>query len=213
MKSLQLAIGAMALGLTPASAMAAEVFHFDESDPGSFNTNRSVGSAPLGRLTVDAAVTITQIGILADLNGDSDMQFLIFDADTGANLFTSTIQSFIDDGLAYNWSNALSFTFNPGTVYAVGATSSTGGQYAVDQVANEVGDFNFLTGNQNANGPFGASGINLTLNCCDVATAFRTSMAGAVPEPGTWLLMILGFGAIGASMRRSKKPQVTFDFV
>lgn len=25
---------------------------------------------------------------------------------------------------------------------------------------------------------------------------------GAVPEPGTWLLMILGFGAIGASMRR-----------
>jgi hypothetical protein len=28
---------------------------------------------------------------------------------------------------------------------------------------------------------------------------------GAVPEPGAWLMMILGFGAIGASLRRRKQ--------
>lgn len=28
------------------------------------------------------------------------------------------------------------------------------------------------------------------------------SVAAAVPEPGTWLLMLVGFGAVGASMRR-----------
>jgi hypothetical protein len=30
--------------------------------------------------------------------------------------------------------------------------------------------------------------------------------ATAVPEPGTWALMILGFGAIGLTMRRRRRP-------
>jgi hypothetical protein len=32
----------------------------------------------------------------------------------------------------------------------------------------------------------------------------------AVPEPGTWMLMLLGFGAIGFSMRRRKNVRVSF---
>ncbi len=32
---------------------------------------------------------------------------------------------------------------------------------------------------------------------------------GAVPEPGTWLLMLLGFGAIGFSIRRRRRPYLT----
>ena len=29
---------------------------------------------------------------------------------------------------------------------------------------------------------------------------------GAVPEPGTWAMMLLGFGAVGYSLRRRKRP-------
>jgi hypothetical protein len=29
-------------------------------------------------------------------------------------------------------------------------------------------------------------------------------LSSAVPEPSTWAMMLLGFGAIGASMRRSR---------
>lgn len=41
--------------------------------------------------------------------------------------------------------------------------------------------------------------------------AFRVGTMGAVPEPATWLMMILGFGLIGASMRRKKQTlQVSY---
>jgi hypothetical protein len=34
--------------------------------------------------------------------------------------------------------------------------------------------------------------------------------APAVPEPGTWMLMLLGFGAIGFAMRRRRNVRVSF---
>ena len=36
-------------------------------------------------------------------------------------------------------------------------------------------------------------------------------LTGAVPEPATWALMILGFGAVGAAMRR-RKTNVTVSY-
>ncbi|WP_298669591.1 PEPxxWA-CTERM sorting domain-containing protein [uncultured Sphingomonas sp.] len=36
---------------------------------------------------------------------------------------------------------------------------------------------------------------------------------GAVPEPATWALMILGFGAVGAGMRRKAARQTTMRYV
>ncbi|WP_293379098.1 PEPxxWA-CTERM sorting domain-containing protein [Phenylobacterium sp. SCN 70-31] len=39
--------------------------------------------------------------------------------------------------------------------------------------------------------------LNLTLRTAD-------PVAAAVPEPGAWALMILGFGAAGAALRRRR---------
>lgn len=36
------------------------------------------------------------------------------------------------------------------------------------------------------------------------ADTFTIEIPGAVPEPSTWAMMLIGFGAIGASMRRRK---------
>ena len=45
-----------------------------------------------------------------------------------------------------------------------------------------------------------------------VALRGDLQVAAAVPEPGTWMLMLLGFGAIGFAMRSRAKTQVRFQF-
>jgi hypothetical protein len=39
--------------------------------------------------------------------------------------------------------------------------------------------------------------------------AFAEGIAGAVPEPATWAMMILGFGAAGATLRHRRRAPVT----
>jgi hypothetical protein len=51
--------------------------------------------------------------------------------------------------------------------------------------------------------------LDLSGETLDVGTG---SIALSVPEPGTWLLMILGLGAVGFSMRRRQKATVRYQF-
>ena len=49
--------------------------------------------------------------------------------------------------------------------------------------------------------PGEVNGTNGYLTVLPVASG---EIAGAVPEPGTWAMMLMGFGAIGFAMRRRK---------
>jgi hypothetical protein len=62
------------------------------------------------------------------------------------------------------------------------------------------------TGFLNAPGSTATAGIFTltTQGNGQVQTTFSASTA--VPEPATWALMLLGFGAIGVSMRRRRRP-------
>ncbi len=85
---------------------------------------------------------------------------------------------------AYGANGALlqTFTTNAGTGWALRSLA-----------VNNVARLDLVTNNTNGlNNYFGIDNVNFTLNAAP----------GAVPEPATWALMILGFGAVGATMRR-----------
>ena len=46
----------------------------------------------------------------------------------------------------------------------------------------------------------------------DNISVTASGINGAVPEPATWAMMLIGFGAIGASMRRRRKVNATPQF-
>ena len=48
-----------------------------------------------------------------------------------------------------------------------------------------------------SNGTFGGDGLRVT--------ASNAQLAGAVPEPGTWAMMLVGFGAMGVALRRRRR--------
>jgi PEP-CTERM motif len=52
--------------------------------------------------------------------------------------------------------------------------------------------------------PRSGSGQNAQIS--DFAPQNANLAAAAVPEPGTWAMMLMGFGVIGASMRRRRRP-------
>ena len=92
---------------------------------------------------------------------------------------------------------------------------------------NQTGSFTFTTANtfgqvQNPDGSFGtlsvganyargglyqlsATGIPIALQH-DIGFRSYVDVSGAVPEPTTWAMLILGFGLTGAAMRRRREP-------
>jgi hypothetical protein len=53
-------------------------------------------------------------------------------------------------------------------------------------------------------GAFRMSFIQTTGSSSGIAITFGAPVASAVPEPTTWAMMLIGFGAVGYSMRRLK---------
>ena len=139
-----------------------------------------------------------------DLHGNGNLKFLIFNSTTGSLLYQSAAKSFLDTGGGYKFSDAFSFTFNPGTVYGLTAISGVDEDFQVDFIGNTVGNFNFLTGNQNTTGTFGSPGLDTFTFCCDVATALITGPA-PIPEPETYAMMLAGLGLLGLAARRRKQ--------
>lgn len=45
---------------------------------------------------------------------------------------------------------------------------------------------------------------SLLAACCQTPERLNEGVVGVVPEPGTWALLILGFGFAGAVLRRRR---------
>lgn len=93
---------------------------------------------------------------------------------------------------------------NTGNAYDVFLQALLGpGNYTVSVAAYS----NFANGPNLSNGFRGTGSFEGRSNqwAFDILNVNSATQVGAVPEPGTWGLMLIGFGAIGATLRRRRR--------
>ena len=122
-----------------------------------------------------------------------------------------------DAGLSNPFEEALQFTNDLAGVYTITLSTSS---VIIDElflsgssIADTIIPLTFNSGNIYQ---FALDGLTLdpgtyTLNINGHFNGDRSSFGGdvtfaAVPEPATWAMMLIGFGAVGFSMRRRRRP-------
>lgn len=179
-----------------------------------------LGVTSVGEPTTDPHHTIDNEG------GKTDFLILQFDQQVeleAAKFTTYKIGSTKYDGdatIAFGYSNG-SWMTDPlaatstsaqlaalfGNSFAASNVPSTGGQTAVTRSlngSNKVGNI-WLIGAAFTN-PVENCGTKNNKLCYDGFKLSQVAVQTAVPEPATWMMMILGFGFIGGALRRRKAP-------
>ena len=128
------------------------------------------------------------------------------------------------------------FTFNAGQTFTAAVFQSNFGNSVIDSSSTGFLTLDGITvGTCPATGPcFNGPGlpINYTFSpaefsifadgsatlvynqtgCCFIrlgeSTLTLRAVQGAVPEPGTWAMMLIGFGGMGLALRRRRKPMI-----
>jgi hypothetical protein len=141
-------------------------------------------------------------GVGATINGTG---FFAVPGEGGASPSNPAVAVFDLSGL--NWRN-LSFdwgttdTYNSAIVTFVGGTFETFTSSIFNAPNNSTRRVSFSSSQEIASLSLRSEGIAFEID----------NLAGSVPEPGTWMLMILGLGAVGFAMRRRQNANVRFQF-
>jgi hypothetical protein len=145
-------------------------------------------------------VVPTSVGTSADAgtydldvsNGSFDVDALITTNSAG---HATAISGFVNDtdpitGLS-------SYAGADNDLYVTGAWVTFGG---LSFSTTSLGDFNFYNSGQ---GYYGLISSDVDANGYPDGIS-ATAHVAPVPEPATWIMMLVGFGAAGAAMRRAK---------
>lgn len=161
--------------------------------------------------SVSSATSITQLGVYDNLSNGLTAPASIGLWDTSGNLLTSAnigVGEGTLDGL-FRYTTITPFALTAGTNYVIGAyttdlASSLGtGQGGVGTVDPLVTIYWDRFSNFNSSFSF-PSETNSNSGGAWLGANFQFAVA-AVPEPGTWAMMLVGFGIIGYGLRRRRQ--------
>jgi hypothetical protein len=186
-------VAMMAAGGALAGPADAAVYDF------TFLTNDNILGISNGTFTTDASnnivsasgtLTSTNVSILG---GASSLTFTLAGLGAGTagfqvwdNVYNPVSQIFTGNGLGIRLANG-----NYSSIYDVSGFSACPGQTCIS-----IDPTN--------NGPFWNPGDAGTLS-----VRALNNVAGGVPEPATWAMMLIGFGGVGATLRSTRKQTAT----
>lgn len=118
---------------------------------------------------------------------------------TGFTSLSATISSILNNG---NLATNIDFTsvMINGIEFAIGSTGAVEFRYLTDLLLGP-GKTNTITVSGTTYGDGSYSGT----------LSFGNLVAGGVPEPSTWMMMILGIGFAGMALRRRQRVHVSYN--
>lgn len=178
--------------------------------------------------------TSASFGLVSDMRSFTFDWMLATDSNPNYNpLYTPALRFTITNGVAGTakkemiWEGVYNNTYNTTTLgqwYTSGVDDKfyigAGNENAGKSIASWATDSSLAgwyvtgisVGHGGGAGAFHAFADNLTVTGVNGSTTYNfdlTANAGAVPEPASWALMIVGVGAVGGAMRRRKSKVTT----
>ncbi|WP_028964885.1 PEPxxWA-CTERM sorting domain-containing protein [Sphingomonas phyllosphaerae] len=219
MKRVMMAAALAAAGVMAAPAQAATVVH----DAGGSRGTSIFQYGPVGQSFTMVGTSLTSFGFqfqtISTAQTNAALTFALLDGSTlGATVLRQVTgtptagaarQNFwydfdlgglsLTDGATYT-AVVSATTDRLGLVYGPAANATADG-YAGGQLLTTKPAFN--------------ANSNCTTGICDTNFRFASTGAtsGAVPEPATWAMLLLGFGAVGYALRRGRGVRVTRQLV
>jgi hypothetical protein len=218
------AVSAMAIIGSGAPAAAATIF------TGSDGSKASVTVSTLNATTLSVALT-DSIAAVSDANALSGVQFFLSGAGLASVSLTEVSNTLITfgsggvftttTGTPDHWGVGLSGTTLTLETVGPNAISGQPRDLIVDaptspaSVSGNLTNFNpYIQGTGTFDLVVGSAYItaltNHTANITGADFQYSTTagFAGGVPEPATWAMMLVGFGAVGFMMRGSRRKQL-----
>jgi hypothetical protein len=211
-KKLVISMALAAAALTASSASAATtVVSTGASTPDSSWTVTTPGGS-----TSTATVVAPVPGWQPPVPGSQWLRSAPNPAPSGIYTFThlfnlsniGKVQSLVLTWLADN--QVVDVKVNGVSVYGPFATSENVSQFGTVQIASADLATPLFTDGQNKMEWFVYNRVLSGTNNGGLSSTTRITTS--VPEPGTWLLMILGLGAVGFAMRRRQAVSVRYNF-
>lgn len=139
---------------------------------------------------------------------EASVELAIFEA-TGVNVNLSLFGK--------SDSNAALFTFSsgPNGVSSTNWTINSGAlvQYVTVKGANEFKVYQLAGAGASSGNATSADLLNNGGNQPNISHISFWTAAAAVPEPGTWALLILGFGAVGGVLRSARRRRPALNYI
>jgi hypothetical protein len=170
-----------------------------------FTTNRSAGDGPGQLVNVATNTSLTNIGFYSATPNGGNVKYMIWDGTNSTLLFSIVGTTVTGSTPTLTFSPDFTFNLLAGSSYYFGIISDS---------ALDVGTINNSAITLTQNGLTATGGNSNYTNFASPISAGNAFASinlvllgsqGAVPEPATWMMMLIGFGAIGWSVRRGRK--------